>query len=157
MKKNDKLVTNEQQFYLEDQTALLVQTIQSLVSAIRSESGLSAVTAELTSISTIITTIVASVESTAFSSPTPTLRTSTSGIIEKLNACKLKVLEAGRKGVSIAEMEDSDGRGEMEWRVWTQSLPPIAFEIARETKELVQRVDAIDGGHGGEGGERDFS
>jgi hypothetical protein len=54
-------------------------------------------------------------------------------------------------------MEDSDGRGEMEWRVWTQSLPPIAFEIARETKELVQRVDAIDGGHGGEGGERDFS
>jgi hypothetical protein len=27
--------------------------------------------------------------------------------------------------------------------MWTQTLPPIAFEIARETKELVQRVDQL--------------
>lgn len=31
-----------------------------------------------------------------------------------------------------------------EFRRWAGGLPPIAFEIAREVKELVQRVDGID-------------
>ena len=48
----------------------------------------------------------------------------------------------------IAEGEklvDGEGQSEDEldemWRVWNQSLPPVAFEVARETKELVQRVE----------------
>jgi hypothetical protein len=71
------------------------------------------------------------------------LRVQGEPIIKKLSSGRQRLLEAGDKGRKIAEMED-DGKGEMEWRVWTQSLPPIAFEIARETKELVQRVDIID-------------
>lgn len=74
------------------------------------------------------------------------LRTQAKGIIKKLSDCRTKLIGAADKGRNIADMGDEDaGRGEMEWRVWTQSLPPIAFEIARETKELVQRVDVIDG------------
>lgn len=74
------------------------------------------------------------------------LRTQAKEIVKKLSGCRSKLIEAADKGRKIADMGDDDaGRGEMEWRVWTQSLPPIAFEIARETKELVQRVDVIDG------------
>lgn len=74
------------------------------------------------------------------------LRTQTKGIVKKLSDCRTKLTEAADKGRKIADMGDDDaGRGEMEWRVWTQSLQPIAFEIVRETKELVQRVDVIDG------------
>lgn len=36
------------------------------------------------------------------------------------------------------------------------SLPPLAFEIARETKELVQRVEMADQGEG-DGGQEDYS
>lgn len=73
------------------------------------------------------------------------LRTEGEPIVKKLSNARQRLLAAGDKGREIADSED-DGRAEMEWRVWTQSLPPIAFEIARETKELVQRVDIIDGG-----------
>lgn len=66
-------------------------------------------------------------------------------IVKKLALCREKLVTAEMRGKEIADMED-EGRSEMEWRVWTQGLPPIAFEIARETKELVQRVDSIDAG-----------
>lgn len=70
-------------------------------------------------------------------------------IVKKLAICREKLMAAEKQGKEIADMgEEDEGRAEMEWRVWTQGLPPIAFEIARETKELVQRVDGIDGGNG---------
>lgn len=79
------------------------------------------------------------------------LRTQADGIVKKLSGCRTKLIEAAPKGRKIADMGDeNDSRSEMEWRMWTQSLPPIAFEIARETKELVQRVDAIDGANRGD-------
>lgn len=79
------------------------------------------------------------------------LRTQAKGIVKRLGECRTKLVGAADKGRKIADMGDDDaGRGEMEWRMWTQSLPPIAFEIARETKELVQRVDVIDGAARGE-------
>lgn len=73
------------------------------------------------------------------------LRTQAKGIVKKLNDCKIKLKESEEKGRKIADMGDDDTRGEMEWRVWTTSLPPIAFDVARETKELLYRVEIIDG------------
>ena len=57
----------------------------------------------------------------------------------------------------IAEDGRDDDESEREWKQWTQSLPPIAFEIARETKELVLRVDIMDGEQGSRQGDDDFS
>jgi hypothetical protein len=71
------------------------------------------------------------------------LRNQAKGIVKKLGDCRAKAKEAEEKGRKIADMGDDDARGEMEWRMWTQSLPPLAFEIAREIKELVRRVDVI--------------
>lgn len=74
----------------------------------------------------------------------------------------MRLLEAGDRGRALAEEGRDDEEGEKIWRQWNQSLPPIAFEIARETKELVLRVDDIDskardGANGVEGGADDFS
>ena len=83
------------------------------------------------------------------------LRTQGEPIIRKLSNCRTRLLEAGEKGREIAEEGRDDDEGERIWRQWNQTLPPIAFEIARETKELVLRVDAIDGNRGDDGD--DFS
>lgn len=52
-----------------------------------------------------------------------------------------RLMEAGDRGHDLAD--EGKGEGDREWRMWTQTLPPIAFEIARETKELVQRIDQL--------------
>lgn len=72
------------------------------------------------------------------------LRNSAGAIVDKLEKCREKVLDAIDAG---PEANSVDDRGDGEWEAWCQSLPPVAFEIARETKELVKVVDAI----GGEG------
>ena len=52
-----------------------------------------------------------------------------------------RLLESGERGQDMANI--GVGTADREWHMWTQTLPPIAFEIARETKELVQRVDRL--------------
>lgn len=122
-----------------------MQTIQSLVSSIRSEAGITAINKELSAIASVVGSVVTSTEAAMSSTGNTELRAQAKGIVKKLGECRTKLIEAEDKGRKIADLGDDDaGRGEMEWRVWTQSLPPIAFEIARETKELVQRVDSID-------------
>lgn len=84
------------------------------------------------------------------------LRTQGEPIIRKLSNCRIRLLDAGGRGREIAAEGRDDDEGEQIWRQWNQTLPPIAFEIARETKELVMKVDAIDGNRGGNDGD-DFS
>lgn len=84
----------------------------------------------------------------------PSLRSQSQPVIKKLSACRERIITAGDKGREIANEGREDDEGDAEWKAWNQSLPPIAFEIARETKELVLRVDVLDG----EGGpDDDFS
>ncbi len=62
-------------------------------------------------------------------------------MVQRLATCRQRLLEAGDRGLDLAaEGKDPKSR---EWRMWTQTLPPIAFEIAKETKGLVQRVDEM--------------
>jgi len=143
----------ELKVYLEDQTALLVQNISSLVSSIRSESGITAITNQINSITTVVGEIVSSTETAMTSNGS--LRAQAQPILKKLSNCRQRLVDAGAKGRSIADEERDDDEGERTWRQWNQSLPPIAFEIARETKELVLRIDIIDGAV--PGGEEDFS
>jgi hypothetical protein len=106
---------------------------------------MTAITTELSAIATVIGQVVTSTENSMSSTGNVELRSQAEGIVKRLSVCRTKLVEAEKKGRQIADMGDDDAKAEMEWRVWTNSLPPIAFEIARETKELVQRVDAIDG------------
>jgi hypothetical protein len=131
----------------------LVQNIQSLVSSIRSEAGITAISNQIEAIAEVVGTVVSSTETAMDSNGS--LRSQAQPILKKLSNCRQRLVEAGDKGKSIADEERDDDEGERIWRQWNQSLPPIAFEIARETKELVLRIDIIDGGE--ERGDEDFS
>ncbi|KAH8679931.1 hypothetical protein BGZ60DRAFT_525130 [Tricladium varicosporioides] len=142
--------------YLEDQTALLVQNIQSLVSSIRSEAGINAISSQITAIADNVGTVVSSTETAMSSTGNSALRVQGEPILRKLSNCRQRLLQAGEEGRAIAAEGRDDDEGERAWSQWNKSLPPIAFEIARETKELVLRVDIIDGDQT-RGADDDFS
>lgn len=121
----------ELKIYVEDQTAILVQTIQGLVGSIRSDAPMTQITEEINAIADIVGKIVAETEASGNGGP----------MLERLISCRQRLLEAGDRGQDLADR--GLGAGDREWRMWTQTLPPIAFEIARETKELVQRIDRL--------------
>ncbi|KAK3301070.1 uncharacterized protein B0H64DRAFT_30110 [Chaetomium fimeti] len=126
--------------YLEDQTAVLVQTIQNLVQMVRDDADINQVTEEISVITDVVGQVTAETQAAAGPGPDgPEL-------VKRLVACRERLMEAGSRGLDLAASgSDSTSR---EWHMWTQTLPPIAFEIARETKELVQNVDRLvfDGG-----------
>lgn len=62
-------------------------------------------------------------------------------MVSRLNECRERLLEANYRGQEIAKA--GVDTADRDWRMWTQTLPPIAFEIARETKELVQCVGKL--------------
>jgi hypothetical protein len=124
---------------------MLVQNIQSLVSSIRSEAGIGDISSQITAIADNVGKVVSSTDAAMSSTGNGPLRTQAEPILKKLSNCRQRLLDAGEKGRNIADEGRDDDEGERTWRSWTQSLPPIAFEIARETKELVLRVDVIDG------------
>ncbi|RKF71541.1 SpaA/cell polarity protein [Golovinomyces cichoracearum] len=130
--------------YLEDQTALLVQSVQSLVTAIRSESGITATTNIINTISDVVGKVISSTEKSMLIVENTKLRAQGEVVIKNLIDVRKRLNEAGTIGRQIADEGRDDDESERAWRNWNQSLTPIAFEIAREMKELVIRVDAID-------------
>lgn len=118
--------------YLEDQTALLVSDIQTLVGSIRGDADIREITAQISSINAIVGKIVA--------------RAQTNGhgrLVLRLGECRERLLEANDTGRDLAQ--DGAQPGDRDWKMWSQTLPPIAFEIARETKDLVQQVGQMAG------------
>ncbi|TVY32244.1 Protein SPA2 [Lachnellula subtilissima] len=140
----------ELKIYLEDQTAMLVQNIQSLVSSIRSEAGIGDIATQIAAIADNVGKVVSSTETAMSSTGNAMLRSQGEPILRKLSNCRQRILDAGELGRDIADEGRDDEEGDQAWRAWNQSLPPIAFEIARETKELVLKVDTIDGGGRGD-------
>jgi hypothetical protein len=131
-------VRNEDlKLYLDDQTATLVQTIQDLVGSIRGDASIEQLAPQIAAIAAIVGDVVAQTEQSGNDGPQ----------LDRLASGRQRLLEAGERGQALA----SAGRGpsDPQWRMWTQTLPPIAFEVARETKELVQRIDRLVMGGGG--------
>ncbi|KAI1951869.1 component of the polarisome [Ophidiomyces ophidiicola] len=123
--------------YLEDQTEGLVQSIQALVASIRAEDHISIVKTHVTSISNVVGNVVSCTEDAmAQVNANPNLRARAGPVVEILSACASKLADAGQAG---SQLSDPERIQEL-----TAKLPPIAFQIARETKELVQRVDQLE-------------
>lgn len=116
--------------YLEDQTEIMVQTIQGLVGSIRGDAPIQQINEEIMSIADVVGKVVEQTEDHGNGDMT-----------QRLSACRQRLLEAGDQGKDLAAR--GLGENDREWRMWTQTLPPIAFEIVRETKELVQRIDRL--------------
>lgn len=135
--------------YLEDQTEGLVQSIQALVSSIRGEENMPSVRTHIDSISTVVGKVLSSTENT-ISDPNsnPALAGSIAPVLQTLSDCRNNLLNAGAEGDHINDPS--------EIRQVTGKLPPLAFQIARETKELVQRVDQVELESREHDGEDDF-
>ncbi|CAJ2500721.1 Uu.00g035740.m01.CDS01 [Anthostomella pinea] len=117
--------------YLEDQSAVMVQAIQGLVGSIRGNAPIQEINDQIDSIAEVVGTVVS-----------VTVSSGNDGeMLDRLTSCRQRLLEAGDHGNNLADrgLGDTD----REWRMWTQTLPPIAFEIARVTKELVQHIDRV--------------
>lgn len=131
--------TEDLKIYLEDQTAVLVQTIQNLVQLVREDADIDQVTEEINVITDVVEQVTEETRSLGGSGGAE--------LVRRLEACREGLVEAGRRGLELAAAGSGNGNGgggaSREWRMWTQTLPPIAFEIARETKELVQNVGRL--------------
>ncbi|KAI8932533.1 hypothetical protein NX059_010710 [Plenodomus lindquistii] len=119
--------------YLEDQTALLVQSIQPLVNLIRSNPASSP--AEEQQIYDLIQDISQAVEDTGNKTydavndlSNPALKKHALPVVEVLDDCRHDMMS-----VDLRE----GGR---------EKIPPLAFKTARALKELVLRVDRIESG-----------
>lgn len=134
--------TEDLKALLDDQTAVMVQIIQDMVGSIRSDAGVQQITQQINEIADIVGKVIAETEASGNGGPS----------LDKLVSCRQRLVGAGDRGETMRETEANGGR-KMDMRSWTTSLPPVAFEIARETKELVKRIDRLVLGDGGD----DFS
>ncbi|KAH1878799.1 hypothetical protein KXX01_004891 [Aspergillus fumigatus] len=127
----------ELKLYIEDQTDGLVQSIQALVASVRAEDVLTTISTHVSAISSIVSKVSSSTEHFINrSNAGRVLRERSGPILETLNLHRTRLLETtaeGEDAVNIAEHREV-----------IKKLPPIAFEIARETKELVHRLDLTD-------------
>ena len=112
-----------------------MRSIQSLVSSIRAEDNPAIVKDHLADIASIINKVVAETQHITSETGSNMLRDRTEPIVLTLAGCRVKLLDASVEGDSI--------RDATTWKDFTKKLPPLAFEVARETKELVQRLDQI--------------
>ncbi|ORY06886.1 hypothetical protein BCR34DRAFT_489807 [Clohesyomyces aquaticus] len=123
--------------YLDDQTALLVQSIQPLVHMIRSSSDSSP--ADEQQISDYIQDISHAVQDTAGRTHDavrdlshPALKKHAVPVVEVLDDCRQSLLEVDVRGGAIGSAKEK--------------IPPLAFKTARAMKELVLRVERIETG-----------
>lgn len=108
----------------------MVQTVQSLVGSIRSDADINQIDPLIRSIVDIVGKAVSETEAAG-----------KGDMIGRLADSQQRLMEAGERGRELAA--DGKGENDRDWRMWTQTLPPISFELARETKELVQRIDQL--------------
>ena len=114
----------------------MVQSIQSLVASIRSEQGMNIVQTHISTISGVVANVVTSTENLIHErSGDIALREKSEPIIQSLDECRGRLMNTAAAGQDVTTPE--------QLREVTNQLPPIAFEIARQTKELVQRLETL--------------
>lgn len=116
------------QIYLEDQNALLLSDVHNLVECIRANGNIHQISMEINSINDIVSNLVSE-----------TQKSGRGNMVIRLSECRNHLLEASHRGQDIAE----SGAQEKEWGIWTQTLPPIAFKVAQEAKELVDAIGEL--------------
>jgi len=126
--------------YLEDQADALVQSITSLVDAIRGEEPLPAVRTHMANITGSLDNITSSTEAASreASSYQAILREKSLPSTTILEECKNKLMQASADSEAFDERPGA--------KEFIQKVPPLAFQVARETRELVSRIMTIEPG-----------
>lgn len=98
--------------------------------SVRTDANIDQIANEIRSIDAIVGQIIADTQANG-----------NGNLVVRLDDCRERLLEASDRGEQLAR--SGGNPGDRDWRMWAQTLPPIAFEINRETKELVQRLDQM--------------
>lgn len=98
---------------------------------------MTAIRTHISAISSVVSNVTSSTEH-LFNKPTisSSLRERSGPILQSLGHHRARLMEAADQGDDAIDIS--------ELREVTKRFPPIAFEIARETKELVHRLDLTD-------------
>ncbi|KAI5780027.1 hypothetical protein EDC01DRAFT_668963 [Geopyxis carbonaria] len=139
----------ELRIFLENQTESIVESIQTLLQSIRSDESTLLLATHIDTISLVVGKVLQSTENAMAQSENETLRDRGGWIVENLSACRDRMLKLKDIGI-----QDQDGRPDKDFK---SKLAGLAFDMARETKELVRTVEDIDNearrlaaaGHGG--------
>ncbi|RSL89105.1 hypothetical protein CEP52_015012 [Fusarium oligoseptatum] len=126
----DPRAAEDLKLYLEDQNALLAGDVQKLVNTIRGDADMEQIMMDIGSISSIVGRIISDTQSSGFGE-----------MATQLTHYRARLLESGDQGQDMANI--GMNTNSHEWRMWVQTLPPIAFEMVRESKELVQQLDNV--------------
>ena len=110
------------------------------MASIRSEGDLTAVRTHVSAISSVVNNVTSSTQHFVHKPETsPLLRDRAAPMLETLEYHRSRLIETAAQGEAPSNAD--------ELRECTNRLPPIAFEIARETKELVQRLEPMSPQH----------
>ncbi|PHH70513.1 hypothetical protein CDD83_5427 [Cordyceps sp. RAO-2017] len=112
--------------YLGDQTALLVSAVQSLVNCVRGDADVWQITDDVEAISATVGRIMSEADANSYDDEAA-----------RLDGQRKRLVQATQRGRQL--LDSGVGQGDRDWRAWAQSLPPMAFEIVREVRELAQR------------------
>ncbi|RMZ87817.1 hypothetical protein DV736_g4956, partial [Chaetothyriales sp. CBS 134916] len=123
--------------YVENQSDELIASVQVLIEAIRGEESMQAIRSNLDKIVGTVDNVQAAVakgseEITTYQSQ---WRAYTTLVSQNLEEYKAQLLQASNESMSYEQYPAA--------KEYIQKLPPLAFQVARETQELVRRVDAI--------------
>ena len=123
---------------VEDQMDALVQSIQSLVDSIRSSQDAQTVRAEMHEMISIFANVVNETKHTASTTTDKVLLEQINPVVKVFGGLNKRLLDIGTEADSITDAA--------KWKEFAKKIPPMAFEVARETKELVSRLDAVASG-----------
>lgn len=115
-----------------------MQSIQSLVGSIRAEDNPTVIKDLVDNIAGILNKVVSETRQTLSKTDDHALRVQIKPSVDTLADCRSRLVDASGE---IDQINDATA-----WKDLTKMLPPLAFKIARETKELVQHLDRIRGG-----------
>ncbi|EMR68152.1 putative cell polarity protein [Eutypa lata UCREL1] len=141
--------------YLSNQKDVVVQTSQGLVNLVRGgeASTVDQFNDAIASIAQVVDRVVSEMESEPSGMA--------DDMVERLSSCRERLLEAGDSGRNIAAFRDNsqtdedDKKASAQWRMWIQTLPPIAFKIVHQIDELIAALGGSTGVSGRAGD--DFS
>lgn len=107
------------------------------MASIRGAEHISAIRNHISAISIVVGNVVASTDHAMDKAEiSPAVRERLGPVVQSLADCSDRLSHTAAEGEDIESPE--------QLRDLTAKLPPIAFEIARETKELVQRIDQLE-------------
>ncbi|RMD41407.1 hypothetical protein DV735_g3698, partial [Chaetothyriales sp. CBS 134920] len=123
--------------FVENESDEVLASVQLLIEAVRGEQPMQAIRGNLAKIVSTVDDVRAAVakgsdEVTPYQSQ---WRADTTLVSENLEQCKLRLLQASDESMSYEQYPAA--------KEFIQKLPPLAFQVARETQELVRRVDGI--------------